>query len=776
MENKRLKSGIATEQDQHTEPQQDGPFGNISRRKMLASLGLAGVGFVASRGMVQAIDSANPVTSVTYGTYGGNPPISFFVRTLPQLEDAISSGAKAEIIIVQEINISSNMIIPGNITLMFQKEGMLNIEADVVVTIHGTIHADARQLFKGAGNVDGLTSVQVDWFCEDGDAIVDQADGIRKAFYGKPRHVCFSKREYKYAQQITVSGFDRMVVRGNGAKLVDTGKWLEAINGVWGSRYFKNFCGFLFENFIELRFDDFNLSSTEEYKGAWSNGILANPTEQRPHLGIDGRSDQGNVTERRGKVTLSNILINGQGGSYINMTAQSTLKQAMSPSFIRITHCDQVEISDMEIGGTSGGAEMICIGECNYVHVHDFIYVRTSDVFPVSLGKFIRCDRQLLEKLYIDCPDHTPDCFDLSGKDEIVIRDSYVNWPGGDRFELTSEWKQYNMDIGHVYISNLVGACKDFMTVQTAAEAYQNTIESINVRDMVIDARFMSSGYYSKRTVFDNCTIQFHAAASGFYTYNDTVFNHCVFYPSNDLSVRIWPRGAGAKLKLNHCTVHQMQLWTGTAAESADVDIEFNHCEIRYEDYVGNPFNSAVYYGVNLAKAVKRLAFHDCLITGPMRSRSFFIQNRSNAPDLIRELVFKNCKIDLTSTTVSNDTLTHGNVSLYTIDNNMQTAKNRMLLEGNQFGEHSYILRCSFSSVAITGVEGMSITLNSNTYDKKGTHTFDLVNPNNGYWNTFDVIFMNNVFEGTADAVQLDVLESKARSYTFVNNTMLGYS
>lgn len=752
-------------------------FGDISRRKLLASIGIAGAALVASRGAAQALAPLHTVTSVTYETYGGPASPAIPIATLQQLEDAIASGVQTDVVIVQEIHIASDLLIPSAITLTFQHEGALDIAAGAVVTILGEVRAAARQIFKGAGQVDGLRFVQVDWFCEDGESVADQADGIEKAFYSRPRDIAFSQREYKYARQLTVTGFNHLHVHGNGAKLVDTGKLLPAQSGTL-VRDTKNFYGFLFEQFQQLWIDQVILSSTDEYRGAGlGGGQLLDATEQRPHLGIDGRMNQNDETERRGQVKLSNIRISGKGGSYTNMTAQSTLKAALSPSFIRVTHCDQVEMSHIELEGNSGGAEMICVGECSYLHLHDFTYVRTSDsVFPVSLGKFIRCDRQLLERLYIDCPDHTPDCFDLSGKDEIVIRDSYVNWTGGDRFEFTSEWKQYNIDIGHVYVSNVAGMCKDFMTVQTAAAGYENTIESITVRDMKIEAKFISSGLYAKRTLFENCTIQLLPGASGVYAYNNTEFSHCVFYPSPDMSTRIWPRAAGTKLKLGHCTLHQMQLWTGTSNLSSDVDIEFNHCDILYEDYVGNPFSSAVYYGVNLAKAVNRLAFHDCSIKGPMRSRPFFIQNRSSAPDVVRDLVFKNCSIDLTSSSLSNDQFTYGDVSLYTFDNNMQTIKNSGLFEGNRFGEHSFIMRCTFSALSKSGVEGMLIILNGNTYDKNGVNPFDIVNPNNGYWDTFDLVFMNNVFNGAADSAGLAELETKARSYAFNNNTMLGYS
>lgn len=751
-------------------------FGDISRRKLLASIGIAGAAWVASRGAAQALSPLHTVSSVTYDTYGVPPATAILIGTLQQLEDAIATGVRTDVVIVQEIQIASDLVIPDTLTLIFQHEGALNIAAGAIVTIRGSVHAAARHIFKGAGQVDGLRFVKVDWFCEDGDSVADQADGIERAFFSKPLQLAFSKREYRYAREITVNGFDQMHVHGNGAKLVDTGKLLPARSGTL-VRDTKNFCGFLFEQFQQLWIDQLTLSSTDEYWGAGlGGGQLLDATEQRPHLSIDGRLNQSDEAERRGKVRLSRIRISGKGGSYSSMLAQSTLKAALSPSFIRVTHCEQVELSHIELEGSSGGAEMICVGECSYLHLHDFTYVRSSDVFPVSLGKFIRCDRQLLERLYIDCPDHTPDCFDLSGKDEIVIRDSYVNWTGGDRFELTSEWKSYNIDIGHVYISNVAGICKDFMTVQTSAVGYENTIESITVRDMAVEAKFISSGLYAKRTLFENCTIQLLPGASGVYAYNNTEFSHCVFYPAPDMSTRIWPRAAGTRLKLNNCTLHQMQLWTGTSNVSSDIDIEFNHCDIVYEDYVGNPFTSAVYYGVNLGKAVNRLAFHDCAIKGPMRSRAFFIQNRSGEPDVIRELIFKNCSIDLTNSSLVDDQFMYGDVSLYTFDNNMQTTKNTGLFEGNRFGEHSFMMRCSFSALPKSGVEGMLITLNGNTYDKKGVNSFDIVNPSNGYWNTFDLVFMNNVLIGAADSVKLAELEAKARSYAFSNNTMLGYS
>ncbi|MBD2865592.1 hypothetical protein [Paenibacillus oceani] len=759
-----------------TIPKEQAMRGQISRRKVLASIGLAGAALVAAGrgGQVLGPLQAQAVTTVTYDTYGPDPSHKMPVKTFTQLLDAVASPSKPTVLIEQEIKVTASFTVPAGVTLLFLSEGKLQIQSGIVVTVHGEIHAPTRQLFQGPGHVDGLGSVCVDWFCADGDAVADQSDGLRRAFFGKPRHVRFSDRTYRYESSIVVAGFGRMMIEGNGARLVDAGKWLVAINTEWGSRNSKNFNGFLFEDFEELYMDHLTLSSTEEYEGAWGYGILASPGEQRPHLSVDGRANQGDVSERRGKVVLNRLTLRGQGGSYINMTAQPTLKQAMSPSFIRVTHCEQAELSDIGIEGDAGGAEMICIGECGNLHVHGLTYVREGAVVPVSVGKFIRCDRQLLERMYIDCPDHTPDCFDLSAKDEIIIRDSYVNWTGGDRFELTSEWRQYNIDIGHVYISNVGGGCKDFMTVQKAAAGYENTIESITVSDMAIEARFISSGFYAKRTAFHRCLIRFTAGTSGCYTYNDTEFHHCTFYPSEDLSVRLWPRGAGARLKLSHCLIHQLQLWTGTASESTDVDIAFEHCRILYEDYPENPFNSAVYYGVNLAKGVRRLEFYDCEIAGPMRGRAFFIQNRSGAPNIVRELVVRRCRIELSRSTLADGMLSYDSAALITIDNSMQTLKNRMWIADNRFGKQSSLLRCAYSNSSASGMEGIFVSIEGNTFTKGGTQSVDVVNPSGGFWDTVDLALVRNVFEGSLDPLQLADLQAKARSFVETSNIQLG--
>jgi len=151
----------------------------ISRRKLLASIGAAGVA-LATRGLIQANTVHADNESVSEAVYGAGaekkkPPgkESFAVDwhnikdygargngsadDFPALSQLISARLSAESGTVYlprgTYRIGTNLTIPANAHLVFDKGALLAPDAGVTVTIAATISAGTYRIFAGSGSV-----------------------------------------------------------------------------------------------------------------------------------------------------------------------------------------------------------------------------------------------------------------------------------------------------------------------------------------------------------------------------------------------------------------------------------------------------------------------------------------------------------------------------------------------------------------------------------------------------------------------------------------------
>ncbi len=76
-------------------------------------------------------------------------------------------SSQATLNVAQIVTVSTNTVVPENVTLKFSRGGALNIAAGVTLTINGGIEAGLYQIFTGDGNVAGdpkVEAVYPEWF------------------------------------------------------------------------------------------------------------------------------------------------------------------------------------------------------------------------------------------------------------------------------------------------------------------------------------------------------------------------------------------------------------------------------------------------------------------------------------------------------------------------------------------------------------------------------------------------------------------------------------
>ena len=120
------------------------------------------------------------------------------------------NGAAATIRIPRGTHaILSDITVPNNICLSFDKGGMFEVAATKTLTINGEIDAKGWQIFTGAGTIAGIPNtdkIYIEWFGAKGDGITDSTSAIQKA--------CDWTETIR--KSIASSGIDPKVTAGSG--------------------------------------------------------------------------------------------------------------------------------------------------------------------------------------------------------------------------------------------------------------------------------------------------------------------------------------------------------------------------------------------------------------------------------------------------------------------------------------------------------------------------------------------------------------------------------
>lgn|GEM_PF-5060622 len=83
-------------------------------------------------------------------------------------EAVAASGAnQVTLRIVDQTTVTANLIVPSNVSLIFNSPGKLYINSGVLLTINGSVQADSYQIFDGPGSVSGkfiTPTIYPEWF------------------------------------------------------------------------------------------------------------------------------------------------------------------------------------------------------------------------------------------------------------------------------------------------------------------------------------------------------------------------------------------------------------------------------------------------------------------------------------------------------------------------------------------------------------------------------------------------------------------------------------
>lgn len=106
------------------------------------------------------------------------------VKSFDTVHAAVSAlgQSNAILLVTGKHNISGNLAVPGNITLRFQKEGVLFVESGHTVTINSPIQAPIRKIFEGGGSVTlRRAEAYPQWWGAQGDGIHDDGHAVQSA-------------------------------------------------------------------------------------------------------------------------------------------------------------------------------------------------------------------------------------------------------------------------------------------------------------------------------------------------------------------------------------------------------------------------------------------------------------------------------------------------------------------------------------------------------------------------------------------------------------------
>jgi len=91
-------------------------------------------------------------------------------------------GSTVSTLVVSEVEtVAATLTVPSTLTLRFIGAGQLSVSATYTVTVSGEVEAPRRQIFSGAGTVNGLIEVWVEWFGAVGDNTTDSATAFQAA-------------------------------------------------------------------------------------------------------------------------------------------------------------------------------------------------------------------------------------------------------------------------------------------------------------------------------------------------------------------------------------------------------------------------------------------------------------------------------------------------------------------------------------------------------------------------------------------------------------------
>ncbi|MDD3926996.1 MAG: glycosyl hydrolase family 28-related protein, partial [bacterium] len=151
---------------------------------------------------------------------------------------AIGSNVRTLLIPVSK-DVTGNVTVPVNVTLLFQGDGRLNISTGVTVTINGPVQAPLKQIFTGSGtasfsgNKGCLEKVYPQWWGAKADGVTNDAAAIQTAVNaaatmnrgGQGGTVFFSPGRYNIRSSIILprtGATPTKVVRLQGAGMRDT--------------------------------------------------------------------------------------------------------------------------------------------------------------------------------------------------------------------------------------------------------------------------------------------------------------------------------------------------------------------------------------------------------------------------------------------------------------------------------------------------------------------------------------------------------------------------
>lgn len=114
------------------------------------------------------------------------------------------SGAPGEVLIEKPVAVEADIVVPPNVTLRFQRGGVIEVSEESTLTIDGGIEAGAWQIFAGPGAVTGnptVPTIRPEWFFDGAydDESVDWAPAINQAIVWAAqgvRHVSLLNRRY----------------------------------------------------------------------------------------------------------------------------------------------------------------------------------------------------------------------------------------------------------------------------------------------------------------------------------------------------------------------------------------------------------------------------------------------------------------------------------------------------------------------------------------------------------------------------------------------------